>query len=106
MHATEVARVLDELDCDPELVARVQDLVAKRVPRTDPDAQALEDALCLVFVETQLHEVHQQLGTEHVTAVVAKTLRKMSPEAIALATTVPLDPDDLAVLEMAAAPPS
>jgi len=100
-HAAEVERLLGPLGCDPALVARVRALVAKRVARTDPDAQALEDALCLVFVETQLHDVHQRLGTEHVTSVVAKTLRKMSPEAIALAATIPLAPADAQVLEMA-----
>lgn len=102
LHAAEVGRVLDAVDCDAELVRRVQDLVAKRVPRTDLDAQALEDALCLVFVETQLHDMHERLGTEHVTTVVAKTLRKMSPAAIALATTIRLAPDDARIVEMAA----
>lgn len=104
-HATEVARVLDGTGCGTEVIARVQQLVAKRVPRTDPDAQALEDALCLVFVETQLHDVHERLGTEHVTSVVAKTLKKMSPDAIALAATIRLSPEDAAVIETAAAPP-
>jgi hypothetical protein len=104
-HASEVERLLGPLGCDPAVMARVQGLVAKRVPRTDPDAQALEDALCLVFVETQLHDVHARLGTEHVTSVVAKTLKKMSPDAIALAATIPLAPADTEVLRMAAAPP-
>ena len=61
-HAEDVARILDAAGYDDAAVTRVQDLVRKRGlgrdPATrDPDAQTLEDALCLVFLETQLTDL-------------------------------------------------
>ena len=66
-----------------ETIARVQDLVRKRGLGKDPDVQTLEDALCLVFLETQFHDLAARLDPEKLTGVVDKTLKKMSPDAIA-----------------------
>ena len=63
--------------------------------------QALEDALCLVFLETQLHDVAARLDEERILDVLAKTLRKMSPQAVAEARRLPLRPEDAALLERA-----
>ena len=52
--------------------------------------QALEDALCLVFLETQFAALAERLDTEKTVDVTRKTLRKMSPRAIELAGTLPL----------------
>ena len=76
---------------DPAVVARVQSIVRKEALRTDPEVQALEDALCLVFVETQFGELTDQLGEDHMVDVVAKTLRKMSPSGRSAALELPLD---------------
>lgn len=89
-HAEVVARVLDGL-ADPATIERVQALVRKERLRTDPEVQVLEDALCLVFVETQFGELADQLGEDHTVEVVAKTLRKMSPAGHAAALQLPLD---------------
>jgi hypothetical protein len=45
----------------------------------------LEDALCLVFVETQYREIAERLSEEKLLDVTAKTLRKMSERAKAFA---------------------
>jgi hypothetical protein len=50
-----VAGILVAVGYEETTIARVQDLVRKRGLGTDADVQVLEDALCLVFVETQLH---------------------------------------------------
>ena len=42
-------------------IARVQDLVRKRGLGKDPEVQTLEDALCLVFIETQLRDLAARL---------------------------------------------
>src|SRR5437764_639760 len=46
--------ILGGAGCDPALIERVALLVSKGAPRDEPDAQALEDAACLVFLETEL----------------------------------------------------
>ena len=56
-HARELGQILGAAGYDEATVERVQALVTKRGLGRDPDAQVLEDALCLVFVETQFHEL-------------------------------------------------
>ena len=41
---------------DETTAARVQDIVQKKQLATDPEVQAFEDALCLVFLQDQLDE--------------------------------------------------
>ena len=89
-HASVVGEVLAGL-VDPAVVERVQSIVRKEALRSDPEVQALEDALCLVFVETQFGELTDQLGEDHMVDVVAKTLRKMSPSGRTAALELPLD---------------
>lgn len=101
-HANEAAQILEEQGYDAGTVARVGDLVRKKGLGQDPEVQALEDAMCLVFVETQFHALAARLPEEKVIDVTRKTLRKMSAPAIAAAAALPLDPADLRLLERAA----
>jgi hypothetical protein len=103
MHVAEVARILNAVGYGEATVNRVQRLVAKQglATHADPDVQVLEDILCLVFLETQLHDLAARLTPDHVVEVVRKTLPKMSDEAKAVALTLDLDPDDRALLEKA-----
>jgi hypothetical protein len=90
VHATDVAAIMRAHGWGDDDVARVQDLVRKRgLGRTaDAEVQALEDALCLVFIETQYDDLAGRLDDEKMANVVAKTLKKMSPEGQALAATL------------------
>ena len=78
-HADVVGRLLVDIGYSPDAVARVQAIVRKERLRSDPDATTLEDALSLVFLQTQLGELAAQLEDDHMVDVLAKTLRKMSP---------------------------
>ncbi len=80
-HARIAGEILREQGYDDATLARVQDLVRKRGLGRDPEVQALEDALCLVFLETQLAELASRMPDEKLVDVLRKTLRKMSPEA-------------------------
>lgn len=101
LHAAEVGRILEELDYDRATIDRVQDIVRKRGLGADPDVQVLEDVLCLVFLETQLHDLAAKLAPTHLLDVVRKTLPKMSDEAKGLALGLDLHPDDRTLLEEA-----
>jgi hypothetical protein len=90
-HAAVAGRVLAGVGVDAPTVARVQAIVRKERLRSDPDVQALEDALCLVFVESQFDALADQLGEDHMVDVVAKSLRKMSPAGRQAALGLPLD---------------
>jgi hypothetical protein len=101
-HARVAAEILEGCGYEPELVARVGGLLRKQGLGTDPEAQTLEDALCLVFLETQLRELAERLDEVKLLGVIRKTLRKMSPAAIDAAGSLPLDAHDRALLEQAA----
>jgi hypothetical protein len=100
-HADVAGRVFTEAGIDPATVERVQAIVRKERLRSDPDVQALEDALCLVFVETQFGELSEQLGDDHMVEVVVKTLRKMSPAGREAALGLPLDDDAVRIVGLA-----
>src|SRR5690348_3775383 len=56
-HARELGAVVAAAGYDDATVERVRSIVRKQGLAHDPDVQALEDALCLVFLETQLADV-------------------------------------------------
>jgi len=83
---------------DAALAERVARLVAKTAPPDDPEAQALEDAACLVFLETELGEFVREQPRDKVIDVLRKTWnKKMSPQgrALALGLTLPAEAQDL-----------
>jgi hypothetical protein len=102
-HADVLGRVLRDVGYDDAVVARVQSIVTKERLRTDPDVQSLEDALALVFLETQLADLDAKLGDDHLVDVLAKTLRKMSPAGRDAAASLPYDEHGRALVERAVA---
>lgn len=92
-HAAEVGEILARVGYDPATIERVQVIVRKEGLARDPDVQVHEDALCLVFLQTQLVEVAEQLGDDKTIDVLRKTARKMSPQGLAAAGTLPLAPE-------------
>ncbi len=85
----------------PDLAARVASLVGKAAPAGDPEAQALEDAACLVFLDQELPgfaATHPDYTVERWHGIVQKTWRKMSPAAHALALELPLRTDLKAIV--------
>jgi hypothetical protein len=97
-HAREVGEILTAVGYDDATIARVQDVVRKRGLGKDPEVQTLEDALCLVFLETQFHDLAARLEPDTLDGVVDKTLKKMSPAAIARVADLDLTPEDRSLL--------
>lgn len=97
-HADVAAQVLTGAGYDGETVERVQAIVRKERLRTDPDVQTLEDALCLVFVETQFADLAARLDEDHMVDVVAKSLGKMTPAGREAALGLPLDDDAVRIV--------
>lgn len=92
-HANELGVLLGDAGYDEATIRRVQAIVRKdglaRAGEHD-DVQVLEDALCLVFLETQLVEIAARLDPEKLPGVITKTARKMSAAGIARIAEVPL----------------
>jgi hypothetical protein len=103
-HAEQVGRILAAEGYPEDVTQRVRELVTKRGLGSDPEVQVLEDALCLVFLETQLGGLAGRLEPEKLQDVLGKTLAKMSPRGIAEARRLALDPEAAALLEEVLAP--
>jgi hypothetical protein len=102
-HAVEVAALLAECGYDAAEIDRVGALIRREGLGTDPDAQLVEDAACLVFIETQLADIAPRFDHAHLIEVIRKTARKMSPDALAAIASIPLDDAARALLAEATA---
>jgi hypothetical protein len=100
-HAEDVGAILRDAGYDDGAIERVQAIVRKQGLGTDPDEQVHEDALCLVFLETQLDELAGRLGDDKTVDVLRKTAAKMSPAGLEAAAGLTLSPDGAALLERA-----
>lgn len=100
-HAVEVADIVTAVGYDDAFAAEVSAIVAKQGLSTDPRVQTHEDALCLVFLETQFEALADKLGDEHMVEVLAKTLAKMSPAGRRVAQDLDLGDRAAALLEAA-----
>jgi hypothetical protein len=89
-HAREVAVLLDHVGYEADVIERVQALVRRDHLATDQGAQAVEDAACLVFIETQLADVSTKLDRDHLIDVIRKTAKKMSSAALDAVGSIPL----------------
>lgn len=97
-HARDIAALLAPLGYDEPTIERIQALVRRDHLATDPGSQAIEDAACLVFLETQLAEVSTQLERDHLIDVLRKTARKISPSGAAAIARIPLGDDERQLL--------
>ncbi len=100
-HAEHVGRILLQQGYDEATIARVQAIVRKQGLGSDPEVQVFEDALCLVFIETQFRELGERLGDEKLVDVTRKTIAKMSDAGIARLRELSLAEEDLALIERA-----
>ena len=97
-HARDLGAILSATGYDDATVERVQSIVRKEELANDPEVQALEDALCLVFLETQLTDVAARLDPVTMTRVVIRTANKMSDAGRAAIVEVPLSDLERAIL--------
>ena len=92
-HAEDAGRILAESGYDEIAIGRVQALVRKLRLKRDPEAQLLEDAVCLVFLENEFEAFSRQHDDAKLADILRKTWRKMSPQgreaALAVAGELP-----------------
>lgn len=81
-HAEEVGALLAAQGYDDPQIERVGAIIRKEGLGGDPVVQTHEDALCLVFLQTQLLEVTDRLGEDQMVEILARTIPKMSPAGV------------------------
>ena len=100
-HADDVGTIMRGAGYGDASIERVQQIVRKQGLGRDPAVQVHEDALCLVFLQTQFDEVAGKLGDDKTVDVVRKTARKMSPAGLAAAQGLPFTPEAAALFDRA-----
>jgi len=98
-----LASIMQADDWDADQIDRARTLLKRTKLRSDDDTQLLEDAACLVFLETQFDTMIAKTEHDHLVTIVLKTLRKMSSDAIELAGSIDLSPGASHVLSEAVA---
>ncbi|MEW5710124.1 MAG: DUF4202 domain-containing protein [Pseudomonadota bacterium] len=102
-HARLAGELLKEAGYEEMTVARIQSLIRKERLRRDPEAQCLEDAACLVFLEHALPGFARRHDEAQVIDILQKTWNKMSPRAREEALRLKLTPHARALLDKALA---
>ena len=77
-HAETASGILEECSYDQATIDRVKSLILKKRMKTDPESQALEDVVCLVFLEYYFEDFVTKHESEKVVSIVQKTWSKMS----------------------------
>jgi len=90
-HADRAGEVLRELSLDTTLIEAVRTINLKQELKTNPDSQAMEDALCLSFLAHEFVEFSEKHTDEKVVDIVQKTWRKMSERGHSLALELSLE---------------
>lgn len=107
-HAALATEIIVGAGLSAPLADRVASIVQKKKRQSDPEAQALEDCACLVFLE---HEIDAFAWPERgphrddaeLVPIVQKTWAKMSEKARARALALPLSPRASALVARALA---
>jgi hypothetical protein len=100
-HADRAAEVLREVGYDDATVARVGELIRKEKIKSDPEVQALEDVICLVFLENYFEDFSHEHDETKLIRILQRTWKKMSPRGHDAAMTIHFSPSQLALIRKA-----
>jgi len=104
-HAEEAAKILQTAGYDQATIDRVATLIRKERIKSDPEAQTLEDVICLVFLENYFADFAAAHDDEKVIGILRKTWKKMSDRGHALASSLPMSPAARKLVERALSTP-
>lgn len=106
-HARRTGEIMAAAGYAPRDVQRVAQLISKDALREgDPEGCLLEDALCLVFLETQFKDLLSKTPEGKMAGILKKTWQKMSPAGRAVAQTLAFSPEEQKALLKALSPSS
>lgn len=100
-HANVAGSILKDAGYEEEIIKRVKDLLMKRNLKQDPEAQILEDIICLVFLHYYFDDFSAKHEDDKLVQILKKTLVKMSAGGIEVALKLPLSERARSILEKA-----
>lgn len=87
-HSELTASLMKEEGYAEEKIDQTRELLTKKDLKTSPDVQALEDVICLVFLEHYFEDFAKSQSEEKIVSIVRKTWLKMSERAHQVALTI------------------
>ena len=100
-HAETAGKILRDVGYDADTIAHVQPLLKKENLKGDPDAQLLEDVICLVFLENYFADFAHKHDEQKLIEILRKTWKKMSPRAQKAALELNIPPAARRIVEKA-----
>lgn len=91
-HAKLVADIMGKHGYGEEEIAQVSKIIKKEKLKRDPESQALENVVCIVFVKYYLAEFAEKHDAPKLVEVLRKTALKMDDEGIAALKALSLPP--------------
>lgn len=101
MHAALTEEILAEIGYPESFQQKVSHLIRKKQLKTDEETQALEDVICLVFLQFYFEEFASKHEKEKVIDILRKTWAKMSPQGKAAALQLNLSEASLHLIQEA-----
>ena len=102
-HAQKAADILNMVGYGEDIIDRVQEIILKRKLKIDAEVQTMEDALCLVFLEFQYHELIAKHSDEKMIHILRKTWGKMTDRGRKIALTLDFSEKGTLLLDKALA---
>lgn len=104
-HGEVAQSILKEVGYDDATIDRVRSLLRKEKLKLDPEAQALEDVICVVFLENYFADFAAQHAAEEdkVINILKRTWAKMSDNGRAAALQLKMPPEARRLVERALA---
>lgn len=92
-HADLAGKILAEVGYDQETIQQVQSMLKKQRLKADAQTQALEDVICVVFLENYFADFAAKHDEEKLITILRRTWAKMSEvgRAAALRLAMPAD---------------
>ena len=97
-HARDVAEILEPCGYEPAEIEQVQRLIRREAI---DGSQDIEDAACLVFIETQLASIAERMDHDLLIDVIRKSAQKMSARGLDLVGAIPLGATEKSLLREA-----
>ena len=101
MHGNTTAEILQKVGFDDEFVDRVKKIILKKLIKKNEESQALEDVICLVFLDYYFDEFAAKHSDEKVVDILKKTWVKMSDKGHQAALKLPFSAKSLALVKQA-----
>lgn len=103
MHADMTADILKTVGYDDVFIDRIRKIILKKLIKKNEESQALEDTICLVFLNYYFEEFAAKHPDEKVIDILQKTWVKMSEEGQAAALKLNFSEASLALVKQALA---